>query len=188
MALLDLYTSRLRLRPVRPDDARATAELMDEDVAAYVTTWPAKMSLRQARERIAAAQEHFAGREAIDFAILSHDSRRLLGWISFMVECRERRVASIGFWLGRQFQGRGVMSEAATAALPAVAEFLDARTIEANAYPWNSASIALLRKLAFKAVGGSTLYSPVRLRNEDAFLFRRTLDEAEIFMQVADAA
>jgi RimJ/RimL family protein N-acetyltransferase len=161
---------------------------MDEDVASYLTTWPAKMSPSQARERIAAAQERFARMDAIDLAILSRDSRGLLGWISLMVECRVGRTASIGFWLGRQFQGRGIMSEAATAAMPAAAEILDARAIEANVYPWNSASIALLRKLSFRVEGGNTLYSPVRQRNEDAFLYRRILDEAEVFMRVADAA
>lgn len=188
MAALDLRTSRLHLRPVRPDDARATAALMDDEIASYLTTWPPDMSPRQARARIAVAEERLAQREAVELAILRRSTEQLLGWISFIIECPGSGAATIGFWLGREHQGQGLMTEAAAAAIPAAADFLDVRALEAFVYPWNSASIALARKLGFRAVGGTAFYSPVRKQTEEAFLFRRKIADSEFAPRAADAA
>lgn len=188
MADLDLRTSRLHLRPVEPGDALSTAALMNDEIASNLTSWPPEMSVRQARARIAAASDRLSAREALDLAILARSSEQLFGWISAMIEGPQSGVATIGFWLGKRFQGQGLMTEAVEAIMPVAANVLHVRTIEAHIYPWNSRSIRLVRRLGFVAEGGIDLYSPVRRRKEEAFLYRRTLPDSEIRPAIANAA
>ena len=151
--------------------------LMNDDIASYLTTWPADLSPKQAASRIAAAEERLACREAIEFAILRRATEQLIGWISFLVERPGSRTMTVGFWLGRDYQGQGFMSEAGGVAVPIAADFLRATTLMAYVYPWNAPSIGLLRKLGFKPEGGAALYSPVRKRSEEAFVFCRKLEQ-----------
>ncbi len=63
------------------------------------------------------------------------------------------RVASIGYWLGRRFQGRGIMTEAV--GLWADRLFADPHwmRIEADAFGWNPASRRVLEKNGFVREG-----------------------------------
>ena len=185
VVFLEPKTSRLRLRPVRPDDALATAALMNDEIASYLTTWPPELSPAQAASRIEAAEERLSAQEAIEFAITRRADGKLLGWLSFVLEDQCSSAATVGFWLGEEYQGQGLMTEAATAAMPVAASFLRATTLDAHIYPWNSASIGLVRKLGFWPQGGVALYSPVRGRCEDAFLFRRQFAHQKISPQLS---
>ena len=153
---------------------------MDEEIASYLTTWPSDLSVEQAADRIAVAEKRLASREAIEFAIIRRSTEQLIGWISFLAESPKSRAATTGFWLGRPYQEQGFMREAATPAMLMAADFLRVSTLEAYVYPWNSASIGLLRTLGFHAHGGASLYSPVRDRTEEAFLFCRQLAQEEV--------
>lgn len=169
---LELRTSRLRLRPVELRDALPTAALMNGGIAANLTTWPPQLSPAEARERIAVARDRLAARQALEMAILDRATDQLLGWVSIIVDSPKPHAASLGFWLGQPFQGQGLMIEAVRAVMPLAASFLRISAIEAHVYPWNSASIRLVRRLGFAGEGGVDLYSPIRRRNEEAFRYR----------------
>ena len=59
-----------------------------------------------------------------------------------------RRSAEIGFWLGSEFRGRGIVTEAATFITEWAFTNLDLNRIEALVFESNLASIGVLKKLA----------------------------------------
>ena len=185
---LELRTSRLHLRPVELRDALPTAALMNGEIAANLTSWPPQLSPARAKDRIDAARDRLAARQGLERATLDRASDRLVGWISIVIDPPQSCVATLGFWLGLPFQGRGLMTEAVRALVPLAASFLHVRTIEAHVYPWNSASIRLVRKLGFVGEGGVDLYSPVRRRKEEAFRYRLDPISSEGRSDTANAA
>ncbi|MCA8948521.1 MAG: GNAT family N-acetyltransferase [Planctomycetes bacterium] len=64
-----------------------------------------------------------------------------------------RRTFEVGFWLGRAFQGRGIVSEI----VPPFVEWLfaefDVNRIEAQVFGWNTASERVLAKAGFVREG-----------------------------------
>ena len=151
-----LLTPLLRLRSVEPGDAAATAALVTPDVTANLSTWPSPMTETQALERIVESNRLEASGEAINFAILDRELGHLLGWIG-LVRTGERS-GRLGYWLGSPFRGRGLMTEAAAAALPAAAAFLDVAEVVALALPQNRPSIAVLEALGFRSAGEDDFY------------------------------
>ena len=171
VAQLAVRLNRLDLRPVREGDAAATAALMDEQIADKLASWPGRMSEMQAQEKIALARQETAEGRGVDFAILGRADDRLLGWIGVTALEPGGEVGRIGYWLGTSFQGQGLMSEAAPAALRVAAGFLRLKTVMAQVYPRSLASISLLKKLGFSLIGESELYSSTRHITEPCFLY-----------------
>lgn len=63
------------------------------------------------------------------------------------------RACHLGYAIDAGLQGRGLMHEALSAALPAVAEVLDLHRVMANYQPTNARSGALLKRLGFVVEG-----------------------------------
>ena len=155
---MTVRTDRLLLRPVQSSDARATAALITPDLGQILLSWPYPYSQEQARERIDRAIEELNQRTAVHFAIESRDEKRLLGWISLWRH--GPKIARIGFWLGSEFQNRGLMKEAAAAAIPKATEFLGVLRVEAVVLPFNTASIRVLEAQGFRRACEELVGSP----------------------------
>jgi len=148
---LRLPTARLVLRPVEDADAAATAALVTPDVAANLSTWASPMSVAQASDRIARAKRMLETRDAVDFAIADRAHDALLGWIGLARV--EGGRARLGYWLGTAFRGRGLMKEAAAAAVPAGAALLGVERVIALVLKSNEPSISVLRATGFHSAG-----------------------------------
>ena len=146
-----LDTPRLQLRSVEPADAAPTAALVTPDVTANLSTWPSPMTQQQALARILESKRLESSREAINFAILERGQGTLIGWIG-LIRTGERS-GRLGYWVGSAWRGRGLMKEAAAAALPAAATFLGVTEVVALALPGNLPSVAVLDALGFRAAG-----------------------------------
>src|SRR5580658_4027801 len=74
----------------------------------------------------------------------------LAGGIGFILGSGERvGTASLGYWLGRRYWGRGVMTEAVQAATQWAFETLRVRRVWANVMEPNVASVRVLEKAGF---------------------------------------
>ena len=74
----------------------------------------------------------------------------LAGGIGFILGTGERTgTASLGYWLGRRYWGRGVMSEAVQASTQWAFETLRVRRVWANVMEPNVASVRVLEKNGF---------------------------------------
>jgi ribosomal-protein-alanine N-acetyltransferase len=142
-----LTTQRLKLRPVVESDAEATAVLVTPDVADQLLTWPSPMSQEEALVRIKESQEAFEKHEAVDFAILRASDERLLGWIG-LARGRDQQ-ARLGYWLGAEFRGAGLMTEAARTVIGPAASFLGVTGLFAFVRKSNGPSIGVLNALGF---------------------------------------
>jgi len=151
-----LATSRLLLRPVEEADAAATSALVTPDVAANLSTWPSPMTTAQALAKIRESKRLVRRRKAIDFAILNPADGRLMGWIG--LAAIGARTARLGYWIGLEFRGHGYTREAARAAVPAGAQFVEATTVVALVLPNNLASMGVLDALGFTEVGQEEFY------------------------------
>lgn len=160
--LPDLKTRRLILRPVRLEDATAIADLAGKDfnVARWLTsyTWPYEEGAAEEFLKTVVGSNPMET-EAI-FAIT-------LGGIFIGVVAIEApgdlddlpELPSIGYWLGRSFQGHGYASEAVDAALEWGFKAFKVNGIAARAYEDNSRSRTLLRKLGFKPFSLTELFA-----------------------------
>ena len=146
-----LQTARLTLRPVERADAAPTAALVTPDVAANLSTWPSPLSVDQALAKIERAECQAAERKALDCAILDRSTGALLGWIGLAVT--DGADARFGYWLGSTWRGRGLMTEAAAAFLPAAADYLGVECIIALVLKDNRPSIAVLQSAGFLPAG-----------------------------------
>ena len=167
--LPELHTARLRLRSVEPVDAASTAALVTPDVTANLSTWPSPMTEGQALERILEAKRLERSREAINFAILDRARGTLFGWIG-LIRTGERS-GRLGYWLGSGFRGRGLMKEAATAALPAAAGFLGVSEVVALTLPDNRPSLAVLHALGFRSAGEEEFYFEIAAKSRMCLKF-----------------
>lgn len=82
----------------------------------------------------------------------------LAGGIGFIVGTGERvGTASLGYWLGRRYWGRGVMSEAVQCATKWAFETLRVRRVWANVMAPNIGSIRVLEKAGYTLEAKMTL-------------------------------
>jgi len=145
------------LRPVTDGDAEPTAQLVTADVSENLLSWDYPMTPEQLMERIRTAQEELGCCQTVNWAILRKEDEQLLGWVR-MARVRAG-LGSIGYWLGSEFRGQGYMSEAAAAAIAMASEYLSLKTIRADVFPSNKASIAVLEGLDFRRQGSRRVHS-----------------------------
>ena len=156
MSLPALNTRRLVLRPLVAADAEAMAALggRDFEVARWITSfsWPYEEGAAEAFVDQMLSTDPLT-QEAV-FAIT-------LGGIFIGVVAIEAPgdlgeapdCPTLGYWLGRPFQGFGYANEAVDAALAWGFGAFRCPAIAARAYEDNRASRKLLRKQGFKPVG-----------------------------------
>lgn len=156
-----LVAQRLSLRDPQPRDAARIAVLANDfGVAAMTTAMPFPYAEDDARSFLGQARD--PSREAL-FAI-EHPDVGLIGMIGFK---GERSQPEIGYWLGRDFWGRGYATEATNAALVWAREDWGKRCVRASHFADNVASAEVLWKTGFLYTGDVTL-TPSRARNAPA--------------------
>lgn len=65
----------------------------------------------------------------------------------------EAGTAELGYWLGEEYWGRGIATEATRAVVPYALEKFQLRRIDAWVYQWNPASARVLEKCDFQLEG-----------------------------------
>lgn len=160
MSLPVLKTKRLTLRPLSHTDAdRVVALVGDYEVSKMLSVVPHPYSQEDAVwwiNQTAAFDAHGERAFAID------DGSGLIGAISVG---RARPEPNFGYWLGKPYWGRGLMSEAARAVLAWHFEASPQTTVMSGALNENPASLKVLRKLGFDDPRATLL--PIRARGEE---------------------
>jgi ribosomal-protein-alanine N-acetyltransferase len=137
-----LSTTRLRLRPLVEEDAKALHPMLaDADLMAYSADGPLG-TVDDVRTYL--AEEAEPGNQRT-WAITRTGDDRAIGWVS----ADGGGVTEIGFILAREAWGRGIASEAVTAVIDRL--FAEGRRrVFADADTENVASILLLERLGFR--------------------------------------
>jgi RimJ/RimL family protein N-acetyltransferase len=150
-----LETARLVLRPLERTDAAEIARLIsDWDVIRWLTRPPHPYALADAEDFIDRVAIEDSSSRQIRCAI-THDGT-FIG--SAGIDHRERGM-NLGYWLGKPFWGKGLMTEAARALVRHFfAVNLDPEIVSGH-LQGNEASGRVLRKLGFEITGASTTHA-----------------------------
>jgi RimJ/RimL family protein N-acetyltransferase len=148
----DLWTDRLVLRRLRTDDADAIAHILgDFDVAKMLVRVPFPYDRKDAETWLALWEQ---GKISGDGFVLTlkDDPAHLIGFVS--IEKRaEGRGAEIGYWLGKDHWGKGLMSEAVDAVIQRFFRANIGATLYSGVIADNPASLKIQRKLGFDISG-----------------------------------
>jgi RimJ/RimL family protein N-acetyltransferase len=157
-----LETPRLWLRWPRAADASQIARLAgEEDVAEMTTTIPHPYPPGAAAEFVLKARAANMGGGELVLALTSKvRPTKMIGVIS--LHRRGEGPPNLGYWLGRPFWSKGLMSEAAQAFVAMVFSLTDLAEIHACARQDNAASLRVLAKCGFRPLGSGVETAPAR--------------------------
>jgi len=146
-------TTRLVLRPFALADAAAVQALAGDREVAYSTlNIPHPYPDGAAEAWIGTLPEAYDRGEAAVFALALQDGGELVGTCGLRLELAHAR-AELGYWIGRDYWGRGLATEAAAAAVEFAFGRLGLHRVFAHHYSRNPASGAVLRKLGMRHEG-----------------------------------
>lgn len=113
----ELHTDRLRLREFRMDDAPALFAIHSDRQVMRYWSYPAWTELAQAERKVAEILRQRREDGLLVWAICEAASDRLIGSCVIFAIRDEQGCAEIGYSLHRNWQGRGLASEALRAVL-----------------------------------------------------------------------
>ncbi|WP_342359787.1 GNAT family N-acetyltransferase [Terrarubrum flagellatum] len=155
MRLTELSTERLRLEPVALTHAAGLFPLLNNwEVVRWLgrPSWPARREDMEAFF-VRAGRANEDGSEATAAIIFEGRAVGVIG-------LDQRRGAwHIGYWLGQDYWGRGVMSEAVEAMLNFFFSTRDDLFLMSGVIDGNAASLRIQKKMGFVQVGESMIDS-----------------------------
>lgn len=174
--------ARIYLRhPIMPDYA-AWAELRALS-RAHLMPWEpqwARDELTRSNFRRRLRQHHRELRDDQGYAylIFSDADSRLVGGLSLSnVRRGAAQAASLGYWMGAPYAGRGLMTDAVRAIIVFAFGPLRLHRLEAACLPTNTASKRVLEKTGFKREGLARRYLKINGQWQDHDLFALLHDD-----------
>lgn len=173
----------LLLRPLGMGDYGPWAELRAlsrDHLTPWEPVWARDELTRSAfRRRLRHYQREAREDLGYAFGIFQEADERLIGGLTLSnVRRGVTQAASLGYWLGLPYAGRGHMSAAVRAILPYAFDVLRLHRIEAATMPINAASIRVLERTGFEREGFARRYLKINGAWQDHILFARLADDA----------
>jgi ribosomal-protein-alanine N-acetyltransferase len=178
----DIRGTRFYMRHPAMQDYAAWAELRALS-RAHLTPWEPQWSrdeLTRSNFRRRLRQYHRELRDDHGYAylIFSDSECHLLGGLNLSnVRRGAAQAASLGYWLGAPFTGRGLMTDAVRAAMRYAFGTLRLHRIEAACLPSNAASQRVLEKVGFRREGLARRYLKINGQWQDHDLFALLPDD-----------
>ena len=166
-----LFTPRLTLRPITPDDAPAFAALSARAVTRNLARVRPDMSVDEARADI--PRRRWRGYPG--FTLLIEREGTVIGHVGF-----GGLPLSIGYALAEDTWGQGVMTEALSAFLPELFARFPVTRIVADHFDDNPASGTILRKMGFEVTGEDMATSQARLEPARVITYAVTRDTLKV--------
>jgi [ribosomal protein S5]-alanine N-acetyltransferase len=148
-----LETPRLTLRAVEPGDAEALFRIMSDPQVMRYFGRPPMLTPPEAIEQVQALAVAFREHSGIRWGITWRDTGQFIGSCGFWRIVKPHFRAEIGYELASECWGRGVMTEAVSAALNFGFTQMRLHSVEAQIHPDNVGSRRVLEKLGFVQEG-----------------------------------
>ena len=163
------------LRPAEMRDFDEWAALRERSrtfLMAWEPVWPSDDLTRSAfRRRIRLHAEEMSRDEAYPFLVFREDDAMVGGLTVGQIRRGVAQTATLGYWMGEAYAGRGYMSRAVRAATRFVFGALRLHRLEAACLPHNEASMHLLESVGFKREGYARAYLRINGRWQDHVLY-----------------
>lgn len=144
-----LETERLVLRQYTAQDAEALFSFRSNPQAMRFVPRPLQQSVDDAMAMIDLINNGIAANDTIAWAIELKSTSKVIGSLSFHVIQKEHHRAELGYMIHPDYWGKGIVPEAAAAAVHYGFSHLRFHSIEAIIDPVNVASARVLDKLGF---------------------------------------
>jgi RimJ/RimL family protein N-acetyltransferase len=148
-----LEADRVRLRPLLPDDVEGIFEVFSNAEVMRYWSSPPLPNESAAEQLIAEIINDVASGKMMKWAIARKSDDLAIGTATLFNPDLSNGRAELGYALGREYWGQGLMGEALQALLNYAFEELELRRLEADVDPRNAASIRTLERLGFKREG-----------------------------------
>ena len=147
-------TPRLVLRPFVREDAQAMFDNWASDPAVTkFLSWPTYRSVEDAHSILNVWLESYGKPDFYQWAIVLKELNQPIGSISVVNSDDRVDMVEIGYCIGRNWWGRGIMPEALSAVMVYLFDEVGMQRIEAGHDPDNPASGAVLRKCGLQYEG-----------------------------------
>ena len=140
-------TERLYMRRWRDDDAEDMFMMAKDPAVGPITGWPPHQSVT---ESLYVIRNVLCGAEA--YAICLNDENTLVGSVELKMGGRGEGETELGYWLGKEYWGRGIMTEAGREMLRHAFEDLGMKRVWLGYYDGNDKSRRVAEKLGFKYI------------------------------------
>ncbi|MBI1981375.1 MAG: GNAT family N-acetyltransferase [Methylocystis sp.] len=166
----------LYLRASEMRDYVEWAELREKSrsfLTPWEPLWPIDDLTRASfRYRVRRHAEEMARDEAYSFFIFREEDDALMGGLSFgHVRRGVSQAATLGYWMGEPYAGKGHMTRAVRAACVYAFEKRGFHRIEAACLPTNEPSKRLLERVGFKQEGYARAYLNINGQWRDHLLY-----------------
>jgi RimJ/RimL family protein N-acetyltransferase len=151
--LENVETPRLRFRRLTQADAEVLFDIFSDDQVTRYLLSPSMATLEEAEESIRRKLDYYERGEAFQLAVEERATQTVVGTVTLFHIVAESKRAEIGYVLGKQHWGRGLMREAVEALVEVALSKLDFNRLEADIDPRNAASAKLLEHLGFQREG-----------------------------------
>jgi RimJ/RimL family protein N-acetyltransferase len=149
-----IFGESINLRELSIDDAITIASLMSYDIAKYLYEVPYPYKIDDALNFIKSSYKNFRLHKSITFAIeyknKSQSNQLLVGTIGIKDIDYVSKKANIGYWIGKQYQGKGIATECVKLVVNYAFDELKLEEILAYVFPDNNSSIRVLKKMDLK--------------------------------------
>ena len=148
-----LAAGRLILRRFDESDIPEIVRLADDpDISRNTLLIPHPYEELHARRWMAVQKRERRTGKGLVFAVVLVSDRRLLGAVGLTID-REHNNAGLGYWIGREFWGRGYATEAARAVVGYGFEMLGLNKIHGGHFADNGASGRVMEKIGMTVEG-----------------------------------
>lgn len=169
------------IRPFHPDDAEELYQLIraNEDHLYPWMGWMPEDGYTREDTRDFLRRSAKAAREQLSFSAAIILAGRIVGSTGFPAIDWANRIAQIGYWLGREHTGHGLMTAAARSLTAYAFDALEMNRIEIRCAVQNTASAAVAERLGFTRE--ATLRQVIRIRDAfaDEYIFSMLREDWE---------
>jgi ribosomal-protein-alanine N-acetyltransferase len=178
----EIRGGRVCLRPPAMQDYSAWAELRALS-RAHLTPWEPQwtrdeLTRSNFRRRLRQYQRETRDDQGYAYLVFTESDTMLVGGLNLSnVRRGVAQAASIGYWMGAPYAGRGLMTEAVRAATSFAFGNLRLNRLEAACLPSNAASQRVLEKVGFALEGRARRYLKINGQWQDHDLFALLQDD-----------
>jgi RimJ/RimL family protein N-acetyltransferase len=143
---------RIFLRHFEEEDAGAIKKLSTKEVARWHDAMPYPCRLESVKKWIASTLRRT---DSYEYAIILKKNKKLIGGVSFtgMDKKSQYKLASISYWLGKKYWGKGLAKEATIVLINFGFKKLKLKRVYARICEANLPSRGLIESLGFKQEG-----------------------------------
>ncbi|MBR9681076.1 MAG: GNAT family N-acetyltransferase [Candidatus Altiarchaeota archaeon] len=165
---LEYRSLRLQIRPLEFSDADDIYKhARFREVSKWTTNIPypypkdgAKAFIKESKKKLKDCTDYY-------FSIVLREKNEVIGIISLSYFDQNDQHATLGYWLSKDYWGKGIMTEATKLMLEFAFMGLKLHKVKSNVFAPNTASMNVLKKSGFKKEG---------VARDETYKYREWLD------------